>query len=168
MIKVPQSREDAVAYIGRIGVINRQIAAHKAESDDAIRLAGERFEAATSVLAGELEALETGLQTWCEANRTALTQDNRVKFHDFGTGRVSWRTQPPSVKIRAADNVIESCKKVGFTQFVRTKEEVNKEAMLAEPDKARLIAGVTIITGLEVFEIAPVELETSLSAKAGA
>lgn len=168
LVHVPQSREDAVAFVGRIGSIRRQIAGLKANCDEAIRIAGEKYEADTAELAKELEALETGVQTWCEANRNALTNEARVKYHDFGTGRVTWRTLPPSVSLRAVENVIEQCKKVGFLQFVRTKDEVNKEAMLAEPDKARLITGVTIKSGGEVFDIEPMELETTLSAKAGA
>lgn len=165
---VPQSREDAVAYVGRIGSIRREISALKAVYDEVVRAAGQKFEADTISLADELKEMETGLQMWCEANRNLLTNEARVKYHDFGTGRVSWRLLPPSVTIRAAENVIEQCKKVGFIQFVRTKDEVNKEAMLAEPDKARLIAGVTIKSGGEVFDIEPMELETSLSGKAGA
>ncbi len=43
--------------------------------------------------------------------------------------------------------VIEACKSLGLTAFLRIKEEVNKEAMLADPDKARTIAGVTIKSG---------------------
>jgi phage host-nuclease inhibitor protein Gam len=166
--QVPQSREDAVVYIGRIGTIRRQIASLKAVSDEAIRVAGEKFEADSAALADELASLETGVHTWCEANRTALTNDNKVKFHDFGTGSIKWRMLPPSVSLRAVENVIEQCRKVGFLQFIRTKDEVNKEAMLTEPDKARLIPGVTIKSGGEEFSIEPAELETSLTAKAGA
>lgn len=168
LANVPQSREDAVAYIGRIGTLRREIAARKATCDEVIRVAGEKFEADTVDLAGELLALETGVQTWCEANRAMLTNDAKVKYHEFGTGKVVWRMAPPSVRISSVENVIEQCKKIGFLQFVRTKEEVNKEAMLDEPDKARVITGVTIKSGGETFVIEPMELETSLSEKAGA
>lgn len=166
--RVPQSREDAVFAIGRIGELRRAILAKKALADEVIRLAGEKFEAETSMLAAEIEEHERGVQAWCEVHRLTLTNDGKVKYHDFGTGRVNWKLLPPKVTIRAAELVIEACKKVGFAEFVRTKEEINKEAMLADPDRARLIAGVTISSAGEQFEIVPVELESSLGKAGGA
>lgn len=160
--RVPQSREDAVFAIGRIGTLRREIQKLRADADEAIRIAGEKFEQASADLATELAEHEQGVQTFCEARRLELTNEGRVKFHDFGTGRINWKLRPPSVSIRAAEAVIAACKKVGFSQFVRTKEEVNKDAMLADADKARLIAGVTIKSAGEEFVIEPAELESSL------
>ena len=161
--RVPQSREDAAFAIGRIGELRRAILAQKAVADEAIRLAGEKFEADTVSLAAELEEHEAGVQAWCEANRLSLTREGKVKFHQFATGSINWKTLPPSVKVRAVETVLESCRKVGFFEFIRTKEEVNKEAMLADPDRARLIVGVTISSEGEQFEIVPAELESSLA-----
>jgi len=160
--RVPQTREDAVWAIGRIGTLRREIEQQKAFAAEAIRLAGEKFETDIAGLASELAEHEQGVQTFCEARRLELTREGKVKYHDFGTGRVGWKLRPPSVSVRAVETVIEACKKVGFLQFVRTKEEVNKDAMLSEPDKARLIAGVTIKSEGEDFVIEPAELESSI------
>lgn len=165
--RVPQSREDAVFSVGRIGELRRAIAAQKALADEVIRLAGEKFERDTLDLAAELAEHEQGIQTWCEANRLTLTNGGKVKYHDFGTGRINWRLKPASVTIRGLETVLEACRKVGFLEFIRTKEEANKEAMLADPDRARLINGVTISSEGEQFEIVPAELESSVG-KAGA
>nr|WP_298095853.1 host-nuclease inhibitor Gam family protein [uncultured Shinella sp.] len=162
LARVPQSREDAVFAIGRIGTLRRDIQKLRADADEAIRIAGEKFEQASADLAAELAEHEQGVQTFCEARRLELTNDGKVKFHDFGTGRINWKLRPPSVSIRAAEAVIAACKKVGFSQFVRIKEEVNKDAMLADAEKARLIAGVTIKSAGEEFVIEPAELESSL------
>ncbi|MFT4162829.1 host-nuclease inhibitor Gam family protein [Shinella sp.] len=162
LARVPQSREDAVFAIGRIGTLRREIQQLRAQADDTIRLAGEKFEQASAELVAELTEHEQGVQVFCEARRLELTNDGKVKFHDFGTGRINWKLRPPRVSIRAVEAVIEACKKVGFPQFVRVKEEVNKDAMLADPDKARLIAGVTISSAGEEFVIEPAELESSL------
>lgn len=162
LVRVPQTREDAVFAIGRIGTLRREIQRLRAEADDTVRVAGEKFEKASADLAKELAEHEQGVQAYCEARRLELTQDGKVKYHEFGTGRVNWKLRPPRVTIRAVDAVIEACKKVGFSQFVRTKEEINKDAMLADADKARLIAGVTISSAGEEFVIEPTELESSL------
>lgn len=159
--RVPQSREDAVWAIGRIGELRRTVAAHEMVANEAVRVAGEELEKATADIIAELAEHERGVQAWAEANRLALTGDGRVKFHDFGTGKINWRVRPPKVSIRAADAVIDACRKFGFTAFLREKVEINKEAMLADPDKARAIAGVTISSEGEDFVIEPAELETS-------
>ena len=159
--RVPQDRETAIWAIGRIGTLEREIAAKKALSEEAIRMIGEKFEADVAELAAELAEHRSGVQTWCEANRNVLTADGKVKYHDFGTGRVNWRAKPPKVSVRGVETAIEACKRLGLMMFVRTKEELNKEAMLADPDKARLIAGVSISSDGELFEIEPLELEIS-------
>lgn len=44
---------------------------------------------------------------------------------------------------------------MGLERFVRSKDEPNKEAMLNEPEAVRGIAGISIVTGVEDFAIAP-------------
>ncbi len=156
--RVPQSREDAVWSVGRIGTLRRMIAQHRSTAEEAIRVAGEQLERDTADLITELAEHERGVQTWCEANRNGLTGDGKVKFHDFGTGQIKWRSRPASVSIRGVETVIEAFKKLGFVAFVRVKEELNKEAMLADPDKARMVAGVTIKSEGEDFVIEPSEI----------
>lgn len=43
--------------------------------------------------------------------------------------------------------------------FLREKAEIDKEAMLREPDRARGIVGVTIGTAGESFSVEPFEAE---------
>lgn len=162
MTRVPQSREDAVWAVGRIGTLRREMTARRAAADEQIKIIGEKVEEALQPLADELREHEEGIQAYCEANRSALTSDNRVKYHDFGTGRISWRSRPPKVGIRGIDAVIEGCKRLGLSRFLRERIEINKDAMLADADTARQIAGVSITSEGEDFVVEPVELETAL------
>ncbi|MDE3938781.1 host-nuclease inhibitor Gam family protein, partial [Glaesserella parasuis] len=73
----------------------------------------------------------------------------------FTTGEVQWRAKPPAVVAKGIDGILESLRNLGLFRFIRTKEELNKEAMLAEPDVARSISGVTIREGVEEFVIKP-------------
>ncbi|MCT8633294.1 host-nuclease inhibitor Gam family protein, partial [Glaesserella parasuis] len=73
----------------------------------------------------------------------------------FTTGEVQWRAKPPAVVAKGIDSILESLRNLGLFRFIRTKEELNKEAMLAEPDVARSISGVTIREGVEEFVIKP-------------
>jgi phage host-nuclease inhibitor protein Gam len=163
MRAVPQTREAAVFAVGRVGWLRREIAARKAAADEQIRVIGEHVEEALAPLVEELAEHEAGVQAWCEANRSAITADGKVKFHDFGTGRIMWRLRPPKVSIRGVEAVIEGCKRLGLTRFLRVKEEINKDAMLADADTARQLAGVSISSEGEDFVIEPIELDTSLA-----
>ncbi|MDG3580388.1 host-nuclease inhibitor Gam family protein [Rhizobium sp. YJ-22] len=167
--RVPQNRQEAVQSVGRIGELRRLIAGHKAVAEDKVRLAGEQLEQDTALLTAELAEHERGLQTYCEANRAALTGENKVKFHDFGTGRINWRARPASVRIKGVEIVIEAIKQLGFRKkFIRTKEEINKEAMLADPETARKIEGVTITSDGEDFLIEPSEINAPSAMQADA
>jgi len=164
MARVPQSREDVVAAVGRIGTLRREVTSRKSAANEQMRVIGEKVEEALAPLVAELAEHEQGVQAYCEAHRLTLTAEGRVKFHDFGTGRISWRLRPPKVGIRGVEAVIEGCKRLGLTRFLRVKEELNKDAMLADADNARMIAGVSISSEGEDFVVEPVELDTAVAA----
>lgn len=105
----------------------------------------------------QLATLQDGVQGYCEAHRLELTDGGKVKTANLITGEVQWRQRPPSVSVRGSDTVIEMLKRLGLGRFVRTKEEVNKEAILNEPDEVRGVAGLTVVTGVEDFVITPFE-----------
>lgn len=46
---------------------------------------------------------------------------------------------------------------LGLQRFIRTKEEPNKEAMQAEPEVARQVAGISIGSVGEDFVVEPFE-----------
>ena len=97
------------------------------------------------------------MQGFCEANRSELTNGGKVKTANLITGEVQWRQRPPSVSVRGAESVIETLVRLGLNVFVRTKEEINKEAILNEPDAVKGVAGITVVTGVEDFVITPFE-----------
>lgn len=155
---VPQSRDEAVEYIAEIGRIQRQRQRIEADMNDRIAAIKQEFELRAKPLGDDIRQLTNGVQTWCEANRDSLTQGGKVKFANLASGEVKWRMRPPKVGLRGIETIIEACKKLGLARFVRTKEEINKEAMLAEPELAQTIAGVSITQG-EDFVIVPFETE---------
>jgi phage host-nuclease inhibitor protein Gam len=153
-IAVPQSKNDCAAYIKNLGDLQRTYERQRAEMNDDIAAITKAHQPALEALSVRLLALQTGIQTWCEANRAVLCVGG-IKTANLVTGEVSWRIRPPSVGIRGADTVMETLERMGLSRFVRTKTEPNKEAMLNEPDAVRGIAGITIVSGVEDFSIAP-------------
>jgi phage host-nuclease inhibitor protein Gam len=155
---VPQSRDEANDAIAKVGIAQRERARIQADMNDELAKVKQRFEEEAKPFNEQIEALSKGVQTWCEANRAALTRDGKVKFANFPAGEVKWRMRPPKVTLRAVDTVLETLKRLGLSRFIRTKEEPNKEAMLAEPQALEGLAGVKFEQG-EDFVIVPFETE---------
>ncbi|MCT4554658.1 MAG: host-nuclease inhibitor Gam family protein [Pelagimonas sp.] len=162
---VPQDDSEARETIREIGDANREITRIETELNDAIaelQLSfGERVAPLRERVAGQIE----GLRMYAQVNRERLTQGGRVKFHRFSTGEISWRLRPAKVTIRGKDNVISAIKSAGLGEkFLRTKEDINKEAMLDDRGTAGTIQGVSIGSDGEDFLVEP--FETDLSSKA--
>lgn len=157
---VPQTRDEAAAHVLRIGEIAREVARREADMNDSLARIKQQVEQTAEPLREEHRTLVEGLKTWCEANRAVLTDSHKVKFADLGTGFVRWRQRPPKVSLpKDPSGVIERLKALGLTLFVRVKEEVDREAMLAQPDQARRVPGVRISSEGEDFVVEPFEAE---------
>ena len=156
-VYVPQTKDDAAADVRTIGDLQRQSLRAATEMNDAIAAITQNFQPRLEALSEQLKTLQDGVQAYCEAHRAELTDGNRVKSANLITGEVQWRQRPPSVSVRGAEAVIEALKRLGLGKFVRTKDEINKEAILNEPDAVRGVAGITVVTGVEDFVITPFE-----------
>lgn len=155
-IIVPQSRDAAAAAVATIGRMQRDLARLNANMNDELATVKERYESLAEPLRLQSEGLTSGVQTWAEANREALTQNGKVKTAALTTGEISWRTRPPSVRVTGADAVLDTLRRLGLARFIREKEEVNKEAILNEPAAVALVPGIAISQG-EDFVVSPFE-----------
>lgn len=161
-VQACQSKADAMRDIKAIGDLQRELGRIEADIND--RLAEMTKAAAPRIqqLREALTELQAGVQTWCEANRVEIC--GKGKSANLVTGEVSWRQRPPSVSITKADEVIGRLRGLGLLRFVRTKEEVNKEAILAEPAEVAGIKGIKVVTGVEDFVITPFEVDVGEAA----
>lgn len=164
-LPVPQTKEEAAGAVARIGEINRELARREADLGDALARIKAEVEALAEPLRGELAAKTEGLRIWSEANRAALTAGGKVKSADLGTGVVGWRLRNPRVSMpKDVASLIERLKGLGLQRFVRTKEEPNKEAMLAEAAVARGVPGIKIGSEGEDFYVEPFAAELAEAA----
>lgn len=155
---VPQNRAQVAEAIRERGILQRELSRIAADMNDELAAIKESYETEAEPRRLRVEALTIGVQTWSEANRDAITQAGKVKTAAFTTGEVSWRIRPPSVRITGQDAVLNLLRRLGLTRFIREKEEVNKEAILNEPDAVHNVAGITISQG-EDFVVLPFETE---------
>lgn len=157
---VCQSKTDAMSAIRILGDTQRELTRIETELNDKIAEITDSKKEEIDALKGRIKNLTSGIQTWCESNRAELCKGG-TKTANLTTGVVSWRQRPPSVQVRAMDKVLEALRQFGLDRFIRSKEELNKDAVLAEPQAIAGIAGITIITGREDFAVEPFEVEVS-------
>lgn len=153
---VPQSRDECADAIYRIGESQRELKRIELEINDVVATITAEKQPTIDAIKARVSELSEGVQTWCEAHRMDITENGKVKFANLITGEVNWRQRPPSVKTRASTALFEKLKRLGFGYLIRTKEELDKEALLAKPQIAA-DAGIELNVGLEDFVIVPFE-----------
>lgn len=157
-IPVPQTRDQVAVHIREIGEHQRALARIQADMNEELAAIKEGWENKATPHAQRIEALTQGVQVWSDANRDALTQGGKTKTATFATGEVAWRTRPPSCRITGAEAVLDALRRLGLKRFIREKAEVNKEAILNEPDAVTHVPGISISQG-EDFIVTPFEAE---------
>ena len=158
---VPQTREDAATQVARIGLLQRELETITTKMNEKLAATKQAAEVRAAPAKAEIEDLTEGLRVYCDANREALTR-GKVKFFDFGTGIVRWRQTKAAVRgvPRDAEKfaaLVATIRAKGLVRFLREIVEIDKEAMLREPDAvaAAGLPGVKISAEGEDFVVEP-------------
>ncbi len=152
----PQSRDDVASLISTIGFAQRERAKIAAEMNQALADVRERYEARAKPFGDAIAAHSRGIAAYCEAHRAELTRDGKTKTARFTSGEVSWRLRPPSVAVRGVEAVIDALRRLKLTAFLREKTEIDKDAILRNPDAVRNVKGIAI-SQREDFVVKPDE-----------
>ena len=162
VIPVPKNLEEAARFLAEIG--QEQRATDKIRSG----LNAKVDELKAKAMADDephqkkISQLVEGLFAYAEANRAELTDGGKRKTVEVPTGTFGWRMTPPAVKLRDVELILESLKSLKLERFIRTKEEIDKEAILKEPNVATTVKGVSI-SQHEEFVAKPSELEVEIA-----
>lgn len=156
-LQVPQSKADVANDIKAIGDLQRQLGRVEATINDQIAAITAQAAPQVDAMRERLQALQAGVQTWCESHRVEIC--GKGKSANLVTGEVNWRQRPPRVSVSKEEEVIQRLRGLGLLRFIREKEEINKEAILAEPSEIAGIKGIKVVTGVEDFVITPFEIE---------
>lgn len=144
---VPKNIEELNKFVFELGAEAREIEKAGIRLQEEVAVITQNT--AVSIAPRQKRAMELleGIYVYAQANRATLTDENRRKTIELANGVIQWRMSPFAVvlgkKVKEED-VIASIDALGFSQFIREKRELNKEAMLEDKDKAREIAGVSI------------------------
>ena len=160
-IEAAQDKTEVTAHIRTIGDLNREIKRLETEAGDKKAVIEEEYAALAAPLKAESERL-AAVAAYCEAHKDELTENGKTKTVDFTTGLIKWRIRPPSVKVTGVAAVLAwLSEKSAFAEFVRTKKEIDKDAILNQKERFSdgQVPGIKIVSGLEDFVIEPTEQE---------
>jgi phage host-nuclease inhibitor protein Gam len=166
LVLAPPDAPTADIWLARVGTLVREVDGIQGTLDAKVTELRQIAEARATPIKAEIASITQGLQLWAEANRDALTQGGRTKTIELAAGKLAWRTRPASVRLKNVDAVLAALRERQLVQFIRTSEEVDKAAMLRDPDRARTVPGVTIGSEGEEFVVEP--LSEPLPSTAGA
>lgn len=179
-VRIPQNRDEAASMIAEFGAASREVQRIETDLKEALAVQKKASEDLARPHLDKALQIFRGLQLYCEANRAQLLGNTGTKTVDFGTGTVKWRWNPPKVRISGdAEDVITAIVQLAeeattrgdadasnaLLNFLRVKQEIDKEAMLKNPDLARTLPGVGIGRGGETFEVEPFGAEISEAAQ---
>ncbi len=151
--KTPQNSTQAQTMVSRMGEHLRRVRSVRTETKSKVEKLEEEIaslkakaEAACDadiVIATQLAAL---LHAYAEANKDKLTKNNTVKTVTFTTGdSFRWFDTPPKVNILNEASFFAEVKQLKLDSlFIRTKEEPNRDALLANRDTADTLKSVDI------------------------
>jgi len=146
---------DLEANITRLGEVERERDAltHRMETD--LEEIKAQHSAPLQRLDLQAKVLRLALAEASTVLRPQLLK-GESKTATLGAHLVAFRLQPPKVEIRSLDKVIAAIKRMRLgKRFLRTKEEINREALLADVKRAETIPGVTIRDDREEVVITP-------------
>lgn len=143
-LPVPKTAAQAEQLLADIGRAQRQVSTIENRMNDRLAKIKQEFEEQAKPLNDEIEQKFAALHAWAEANKGELLK-GKTKTAKLATGELSWRTTPPSVSIRNQKVVLEILKQRELHDLIRNKEEVNKEAVLANPERVGDIKQIKVV-----------------------
>lgn len=152
---IPQSRSELNEKIAELGRNERMREKITIEMNEQIAKVKARYADDAKDYDLKIESLQKGISAYCEVHRDELTDNGKTKTVKLPAGTLSWRVCPPSCRLSKPEAIMESLKSKGLSRFIRIKEEISKDLILADPEAVASVKGITIIKGKEELSIEP-------------
>jgi phage host-nuclease inhibitor protein Gam len=130
-ILTPQTREEAEAVVGEIAALKNFEAQTKALMDQRLQEVRQEYEGQLASVSEDLTVPLMRIQAWAESNPDLFSKTKSIQMLH---GIVGWRISNPTVKLLSGftwTKVLERIKALGHDSFIRKKEDVDKECILA-------------------------------------
>lgn len=142
----------AEELLGEVAALTLEERAAKTAMDHELTAVRAKYEGALDTLQKQIGDKTALLESWAAANPGEFPKNR--KSIDLLHGTVGYRTGTPKLKALPKwtwDRVLEKLNQLAALAYIRTKEEVNKEAVLAAisdgsllPEQARLFGVVMV------------------------
>lgn len=145
----PRTRDEAETIVGQLTELIIAERETKALMDQRVKEIKDEYQAQLVDINERITPLYLRIEAWAEAN---LESFGRNKSLAMLHGVIGWRTDTPSLKTRKGwtwDRVLETLGTFS-PQFIRTKEEVDKQAILAA--RENLLDGDLKTMGVEIVQ----------------
>lgn len=164
-LSVPQDAAQAASLVHLIGANKRALDALMNRQEAAVAAAAEKFAAQINDATEALGENVAALQAYAEANKDALTADGKRSVATQA-GTFGWRYGNRAVKFEGkhAEKLIEKFKELGHTDLIRTIEQIDKTAILANPDAIEKIKKIKIEQE-ERFYVRPLSVDNDIAGK---
>ncbi|GJM12766.1 MAG: host-nuclease inhibitor protein Gam [Pseudohongiella sp.] len=163
-MQVPKTQEEAEVILGQIGALQRKLTGEEVTMNNQLAAVKDRYKKKAEQISKDITEAFKRLQSWAEANRDELLPGKR-KTANLSTGRLSWRKTPPKVNVKNTDDAIEELRDAGYTWALKTVTVIDKEAILAKPEIAEVLANISISQRTE-FVAKPHDTDIEKVAKA--
>ena len=140
--------ENALAEIAQLTISQRKV---QNDMDKAIVLVRERCEPQLTSIAKQIKEKTTLLEGWANANPDVFPKDR--KSVDMAQGTIGYRTGMPKLALlrgKKWDGVLEILRSVFGGQYIRTKEDVAKDEIIAAAQSGPLNDAQLRQMGVEV------------------
>lgn len=163
-LQLPQTIEEVDESVAEIGQLQRTIQAIESEMNDKIDIIKAEYGQKADANRRKIGDLLDSVESYAAVNRNELTDDGRSKTVKLRSGLLSWRNTPPAVSISKVEEVKDRLKTLGLDQFLRTKQEIDRQAILADKEVALAVEGIRI-TQREEFVVTPNESQAEVIKK---
>lgn len=130
---VVDSRASAEQVLGDFAVLTLERNEQRLEMDRQLTVIREQYEVSITALQKQIEEKAALLNAWLDSNPDELPKGR--KSLEMMHGQIGFRTGTPKLKTilrKTWSQVLDTIKAFGLTQYLRVKEEPNKEALIAD------------------------------------
>lgn len=162
-IPILHTRDDAEFTMNELANVANNQRQFTAKMDAEILAVKVQYEAALAACALELQIKTESLRVWAETNPDQFPKDR--KSIQFTSGLLGFRTGNPKLSLLNRkwkwETVLGVLKTAGL--WIRTKEEIDKEAILAEYAAGKYCSGTLSPFGLAVTQEESFYIEPDLT-----
>lgn len=157
---VPKDRAELEQFVSRIRETEQEISRLENEvREEVLELVAKinkfkkKAQAKAKPYEEKINELAKGVYIFAEGHRNELTDQGAKKTVELAAGdKIKWYFTPPAVEVEEEEEALEELERRKLSQFIRTKKEIDKEAILREPEKIRGLKYL-FVSQQEIFAI---------------